>query len=247
MLTGCGGFNTIEKSSNEVLGTLQPYLSAEDQETLDQLAESFDAPITIRENVLNGASVEIEILGNVAQLEIVNDGSIAFRLNGRNVTFDDLGNSQILEEIIMNSLIHISGGSFASTMLSANQSQAFFGGPVLSTVFRLVLTGIYNYTMSNIDPGLGQIIDPIVTPIIDNVTGGNTGNQNNQGNAGSGNWLGNILGTVVGAITGNLGNNQGNNQNPAPNPGQAQPPAQNQGCNTIFCGLLNLFTAVVFN
>lgn len=245
MLTACGEFNTIERSSNEVLGTLQPYLSEEDQATLDQLAENFEAPITIRENILNGSSVEIEILGNVAQLEIVNNGQIAFRINGRDVTFDDLGKSEILEEIIMNSLMHIAGGSSVAAQLLPNQrAEAFFGGPILSTVFRLVVSGIYNYTMSQIDPGLGQVIAPIVNPIVDNITGGNSSGNNNQ-NTGSGNWLGNIIGAVVGAITGNTG---GNVSNPT-QPTEPQQPTQPQqpACNTLFCGLLNLFTAVVFN
>ncbi len=245
MLTACGDFNTIEKSSSEVLGTLQPYLSEEDQATLDQLAENFDAPITIRENILNGSSVEIEILGNVAQLEIINDGQISFRINGRDVTFEDLGSSDILEEIILNSLMHLTGSSnTASALLPAQRAEAFFGGPVLSTVFRLVISGIYNYAMSQIDPGLGQVLEPIVTPIVDNITGGTTNNGNNQ-NQGSGNWLGNILGTVLGAITGNLGNNSNTGGNTS-TPSQPQQPTQ-PACNTLFCGLLNLFTAVVLN
>lgn len=243
MLTACGEFNSIERSSNEVLGTLQPYLSEEDQATLDELAENFEAPITIRENILNGSSVEIEILGNLAQLEIVNNGEIAFRINGREVTFDDLGNSAILEEIIMNSLMHITGSSSATALLPAQRAEAFFGGSILSTVFRLVVSGIYNYAMTQIDPGLGQVIAPIVTPIVDGITGGNSGNTGGN-NQGSGNWLGNIIGAVVGAITGN--NNVGGGQVSEPTqPTQPQP--QQPACNTLFCGLLNLFTAVVFN
>lgn len=250
MLTACGEFNTIEKSSDEVLGTLQPYLSEEDQNTLDELAQNFEAPISIRDNILNGNSVEIEILGNVAQLEIVNSGEIAFRLNGRNVSFDELGNSEILEEIIMNSLLHITGqSSLVSTLLSPEPSQAFLGGGVLSTVFRLVLTGIFNYTMSSIDPGLGQVVGPIGNEIIDNVTGGSSGqqqDQNNNQNNGGGFW-GNVIGGIIGAITG-VNTNPAPTPNPTPvNPGQGtvQPPAQT--CNTLFCSLLGLFTAVVFN
>lgn len=239
MLTACGEFKSEEKSSNEVLSSLQPYMSEEDQDAVDQLSELLDTPITITDNQVSANTIQVEILGNVVELEIINNGQIAFRLNGQNVTFEDLKKKEVLEQIIMNSIISLNGGEnpLANLPNLSNLLDLGFLNNTsdMSPIFRLVLTGIFNFVTAT-NPALGPIIGTIGNVVLDGVLGNDQ--QSEQPSIGGG-IFGNILGSIFGGLTGNT-----NTTPTMPNDQNQQQPSVG---NTLFNSLLGLFANAILN
>lgn len=239
LLTACGEFNSINKSSNEVLEALSPYLSEEDQQRAQELALKYDKDISIRENLLDKEVVEIEIEGHVLQLQILNEGEIAFRINGKNVYFDELRNNSLLESIVTSSLVKVSSNSNALSLVGAQQAQAFIG-PLLSSVFGIVVKGIFNYAMVKVTEKVGPVIGGAVGTIGNSVVGGVTGEgkPSNEAVSDAKNTILNaILGIVINRLSGGNVTTPvtGTPNNPVTNP--LFPPQQD--CN-LFCSLFGL-------
>ncbi len=239
MLTACGEFQTIDKGSNEVLSALSPYLSAEDQALADDISSVYDEKILIKESLLDQQTVEIEIEGHLAQLEIINKGNVAFLLNGKKIFFDDLKNNAVLESIISSSLINVNAKSASMlSLMGAKKSEAFIG-TLLSSVFGLVVKGIFNYAVEKITEKAGAVVGGAVGVIGSGVVGGVTGEPKptkDEVKTAKDTILNAILGALINRISG------GSVQLP-PNPTQptapGATPAVPQKCN-LFCSLLGL-------
>ncbi len=247
-LTACGEFQSINKSSNEVLEALSPYLSETDQKLAQELSESYDKDIVIRENLMDNKTIEIEIEGNVAQLEIVNQGDVAFRLNGRKIYFDELENNAQLEAIISSSLVKVSS-NFMS-LIEPEKSQAFLGG-LLTSVFSMVVKGIFNYAMVKVKDKFGEEIGNSVGTIGNSIVGGVTGEpkpSKEEVKGAKDSILGTIFNTVINTIAGGTKNQSTSNVNNIGqilNPGSSSSNSNNnvsqpqQNCN-LFCNLFGL-------
>lgn len=237
LLTACGDFKSINKGSNEVLSSLSPYLSENDQVMAAELSEVYNEDIIIRENILDNQTIEIEIEGNVAQLEIVNKGKVAFRLNGKKILFSDLEDSELLESLISSSLINISSNASLLSLMDAKRSEAFLGS-VLTSVFGLVVKGIFNFAMEKVTekvgPEIGGAIGTLGDSLIGEVTGGVKPSDNQVNNA-KDTIFNTILGTLLNKFTGGAVSEIPVVTNP--NQPVVQQPQQN--CN-LFCGLFGL-------
>lgn len=240
LLTACGEFKTISKNSNEVLEALSPYLTSEDQVVAAELSSVYSEEILIKENLLDQNTVEIEIEGLLGQLEIINKGNIAFKFNGKNIYFDDLKNNSILESIISSSLVNMNSKSASVlSLMNANKSEAFIG-TLLSSVFGLVVKGIFNYAIVKITEKAGEAVGGAVGTIGGSVVGGITGEpkpSKDQVDAAKDTLLNALLGALINRISG------GAVQLPS-TPVQPTSPTtpvtqQPQDCN-LFCSLLGL-------
>jgi hypothetical protein len=237
LLTACGEFQTINKGSNEVLSSLSPYLSEADQKLAAELSNVYNEDISIRENLIDNKTIEIEIEGQVAQLEIINQGDIAFKFNGKNVYFDELANNSILESIISSSLIKVSSNTSLMSLMSAKKSQAFVG-TLLSSVFGLVVKGIFNYAIVKVTEKAGEAVGGAVGTIGGSVIGDITGEpkpSKDEVKSAKDTIFGVILNALINKFTGG----SQSTSNPADNSSNTstQQPAQN--CN-LFCSLLGL-------
>lgn len=243
LLTACGDFQSINKSSNEVLGSLSPFLSEEDQQVAFELAQSYNEEIVIRENLMDNQTVEIEIEGLLAQLEVINKDGLAFKFNGKNVYFEQLKDKDFLESLIASSLVKATGSNNFLSLLDPSKSEAFLGGP-LTGVFSMVVKGIFNFAMVKLKDKVGGNLGPI-GDIVGAITGGSNQAPGNFDSI-KDNFLGNLLGSVLGKFTGGFLNlpglnldatpnsNTGTNGSPSVNPQQPQ-----QNCN-LFCSLFGL-------
>lgn len=241
LLTACGEFQSINKNSNEVLDALSPYLSESDQRLAQELSASYSEDIVIRENLMDNKIVEIEIEGNVAQLEIVNEGDIAFRLNGRNIYFDELDNNALLESVISSSLIKVSSNSKLMSLITPQKSEAFLSG-ILTSVFSMVVKGIFNFAVTKVKDKVGEEVGGAVETIGNSVVGGVTGEPKPSDEAVQGakdTILGTLLNAVINRLTGGAVTQVPTNQNPI-----AQQPQQN--CN-LFCSLFGLLVNNILN
>lgn len=204
LLTACGEFQSINKSSNEVLEALSPYLVEEDQQRAQELSAQYNKDILIRENLIDAQVIEIEIEGHVAQLEVVNKGDIALKLNGKNIYFDELANRSLLESVIASSLVKVSANTGVMSLLEAKKSEAFIG-TLLSGVFGLVVKGIFNYAVVKITEKVGPVVGGAVGTIGDSLVGGATGTTPPTGEAVSSakdTILSAILNMVINRISG---------------------------------------------
>ena len=244
LLTACGDFQSINKSSNEVLESLSPFLSEADQKVAADLAQSYEEDIVIRENLLDNQTVEIEIEGLLAQLEVINKDGLAFKFNGKNVYFEDLKDKNFLQSFIASHLVKVGGSSNLLSLLDTKKSEAFLGG-ALTGVFSMVVKGIFNFAMVKLQDKLGDQIGGNIGNIIGGITGGSNQNPGNS-NSIKDNFLGNLLGSVLGNLTGgflnipnlNANTNQ-NNTNSGNNNSVTTPQQPQQNCN-LFCSLFGL-------
>ncbi len=239
MLTACGDFQSINKSSNEVLEALSPYLSDNDQKLANELSSVYGEDIQIRENLIDSQMIEIEIEGNIAQLEIVNKDGVAFRVNGRNIYLDELNNSESLESIISSNLVKVASGDNLLSLVGAKKSEAFIG-TMLSGVFSLVIKGVYNFALAKISEKSGKEVGDTIGGLIGvpNPDKSSDEIKSDVKNEIKG-AKDSILGTLLGTILGGLGLNT-NNANNNTNVGTVSPIAQpQQNCN-LFCSLLGL-------
>lgn len=243
LLTACGEFQTINKGSNEVLEALSPYLSEDDQKRASELSAVYNKDINIRENLVDSEMIEIEIEGNVAQLQIVNKDGIAFRLNGKNIYIDELNNNELLESIISSSLVKVSSNSTLLSLMSAKKSEAFLGS-MLSGVFGLVIKGVFNFAVAKITEKAGVEVGAVVGGLVGVPAPNKSSDEikndvKDQVKGAKDSILSSLLGTVLGSIgvpAVNTNINTNTNTNVNTNPVVTQP---SQNCN-LFCNLLGL-------
>lgn len=235
LLTACGEFQSINKNSNEVLESLSPFLTEEDQKLAADVSQVYNEPISIRENLIDGNTIEIEIEGHVAQLEVVNKNNIAFRLNGKEISFEELKRNDVLEDLVSSSLIRLNSKSASlQSLIGAKKSEAFLGS-LLPTVFGLVIKGIFNYAVVKVTDKLGAEAGQAVGVIGDSLSGG-TATKDDVKKAKE-TLKNTILNAILNRITGGLVQLPTNGQPTQPtNPTTGEQPKK---CN-LFCSLLGL-------
>ena len=186
MLVACGKFSHQAAPAQDVITELEQdgYLSDTDRETVENLNPDNEVldEVAVTEDIVNGDNIMVlDLRGQKATVEYMNDPEVAFKINGLEVTHSIAQNEKMLDGLFeglietgLDQLINGLIGGLPANITALIQAglDIINSGSIeesIGQIAGLVVRGFFNVFLQTIP--FGNLLAPIVGGIADEIFG----------------------------------------------------------------------------